>query len=167
MKSDYVVVVADGTRARFFTLESAAQRSVESSPSLIEHDDLVNAEHDQGGRDKYSSTRTGLGSNPHGRPSHGFDDHRDRHEQAHEGRFAHDVTARAVSLAQQHHAAHLVLAAEKHMLGLLRDALNIPVKSGIEVHELAKDLTKFSPFQVHDHIAAAGVVPERQGPKVG
>lgn len=51
------------------------------------------------------------------------------------------------------------------MLGLLRDALKIPVKSGIEVSELAKDLTKLAPAQVYDHLAVAGVVPARHGPK--
>ena len=167
MDSDYLVVVADGTCARFFTLDAAAQPSLESGPHLTEHDDLVNAEHKQGGGDKYSTTRTGLNLNPRGGPSHGYDDHRAQHEQEHERRFAVDVTTRAVSLAQQHQAGHLILAAERHMLGLLRDALKIPVKSGIKVRELAKDLTKMTPAQVHDHLAAAGVVPARHGPKVG
>ena len=167
MKSDYLVVVADGTCARFFTLEAAAQPSVESGPHLRERDDLVNTEHEQGGRDKYSTTRTGLNLNPHGGPSHGYDDHRAHHEQEHERRFARDIAARALSLAQEHHAGHLVLTAEKHMLGLLRDALKIPVKSGIDFRELAKDLTKLTPTQVHEHLAAAGVLPARHGPKVG
>ena len=167
MESGYLVVVADGTCARFFTLDAAAQPSLESGPHLSEHEDLVNAEHKQGGRDKYSSTRTGLNLNPRGGPSHGYDDHRAQHEQEHERRFAVDVTARAVSLAQQHQARCLVLAAERHMLGLLRDALQIPVKSGIEVRELAKDLTKMTLAELHDHLAAAGVVPVRHGPKVG
>lgn len=167
MQNDYLVVIADGTCARFFTLDAAAQPSVESGPHLLEHDDLVNPEHEQGGGDKYSSTRTGVNLNPRGGPSHGYDDHRTQHEQEHERRFAHEIAARALALAQENHAGHLVLTAEKHMLGLLRDALEIPVKSGIEVHELAKDLTKLIPTQLHDHLAAAGVVPARHGPKAG
>jgi len=166
MKIDYLVVVADGTCARFFSLEAAVQPSVESGPHLLELDDLVNPEHEQGGGDKHSSTRTGLNLNQRGGPSHGYDDHRAQHEQEHERRFARDIAARAIALAQQHHAAHLVVTAEKHMLGLLRDALKIPAKSGIEVRELAKDLTKLKPTQVHDHLATAGVVPARLGPKV-
>lgn len=164
MKRDYLVVVADGTCARFFTLESAAQSSVESGPHLLEHDDLVNTEHEQAGGDKYSTTRTGVNLNPRGGPSHGYDDHRAQHEQEHEHRFARDIAARAVSLAQENHAGHLVLTAERHMLGLLRDALKIPVKSGIELRELAKDLTKLAPTQIHEHLAAAGVLPARHGP---
>ena len=167
MNRDYLVVVADGTCARFFTLESAAQPSVESGPHLLEHDDLVNTEHEQAGGDKYSSTRTGLNLNQHGGPSHGYDDHRAQHEQEHERRFARDIAARAVSLAQENHAGHLVLTAERHMLGLLRDALKIPVKSGIEVRDLAKDLTKLTPKQIHEHLATAGVLQARQGPKLG
>ena len=167
MKLDYLVVVADGTCARFFTLESAVQPSFESGPHLLEHDDLVNPEHEQAGGDKYSSTRTGVNLNPHGGPSHGYDDHRAQHEQEHERRFARDIAARALSLAQENRAGHLVLTAERHMLGLLRDALKIPVKSGIEVRELAKDLTKLAPTQIHEHLATAGVLQARHGPKVG
>lgn len=165
MESDYLVVVADGTCARFFSVEAAAQPAVQSGPHLLEHDDLVNPEHEQGGRDKYSTTRTGLNLNPRGGPSHGYDDHRAQHEQEHERRFAREIATRAVSLAQEYCAGHLVLTAERHMLGLLRDALKIPVKSGIEVSELAKDLTKLTPAQVYDHLEAAGVVPARHGPK--
>lgn len=167
MESDYLVVVADGTCARFFTLEAAVQRSVASGPHLLEHDDLVNPEHEQGGGDKYSSTRTGFNLNTHGGPSHGYDDHRAQHEQEHERRFAREITARAVSLAQENRAGHLVLTAERHMLGLLRDALKIPVKSGIEVRELAKDLTKLTPTQIHEHLATSGVLPASHMPKPG
>ena len=54
------------------------------------------------------------------------------------------------------------------MLGLLRNALKIPAKSGIEVREPAEDLTKLRPAQMmHDHLAAAGMVPARQGPRLG
>lgn len=167
MESEYLVVVADGTRARFFTLEAAALPSLESSPRLTEHEDLVNVEHKQGGHDKYSSTRTGINLNPRGGPSHGYDDHRAQQEQEHERRFAADITARALSLAQQQHAGHLVLAAESHMLGLLRDALKIPAKSGIDVHDLAKDLTRLTTTQLHDQLAAAGLVPVRHEPQGG
>lgn len=166
MNRDYLVVVADGTRARFFTLESAAHAPMESGPHLLEHDDLVNPEHKQAGGDKYSSTRTGVNLNPRGGPSHGYDDHRAQHEQEHERHFAKDVVVHAVTLAQENQAGFLVLAAEKRMLGLLRDALRIPVKSGIEVRELAKDLTRLTPIQVHEHLAKAGLLKSRQGSSV-
>jgi protein required for attachment to host cells len=167
MESEYLIVVGDGTRARFFTLEAAALPPLESSPRLMEHEDLVNAEHMQGGHDKYSSTRTGINLNPRGGPSHGYDDHRAQQEQEHERRFAADITARALSLAQQHRATQLVLVAEPHMLGLLRDALKIPAKSGIDVRDLAKDLTKLTTTQLHGQLAAAGLVPARHEPQGG
>jgi protein required for attachment to host cells len=166
MEIDYLVVVADGARARFFTVEPATQPFVESDPRLIEQEDLANTEHEQGGRDKYSSTRTGVNLNPRGGPSHGYDDHRTRHEQEHERRFAEDIAARAISLAQKHRIRHLVVTADSRMLGSLRDALEIPVKLGIEVRELAKDLTKLTSTQLHEHLAAAGVVQARHMPKV-
>jgi protein required for attachment to host cells len=166
MDIDYLVIVADGARARFFTVEPVTQPFAEAGPRLIEQDDLANTEHEQGGRDKYSSTRTGVNLNPRGGPSHGYDDHRARREQAHVHRFAEDIAARAISLAQKHHVRHLVVTAERRMLGSLREALEIPVKLGIEVRELAKDLTKLTSTQLHEHLTAAGVVQVRHIPKV-
>jgi protein required for attachment to host cells len=159
MRHDYLVVVADGTCARFFTLEPATLPELESGPRLVEHDDLVNTEHRLHGRDKYSATRTGSRVNPGGGSTHGVDDHRDKQEQEHERRFAADVTARAVELALASRAGRLVLAAEDQMLGLLRDTLKLPAKPELEVHELAKDLVKLSPTELQEHLAAAGVLP--------
>ena len=47
------------------------------------------------------------------------------------------------------------------MLGLLRKALDNPAKSGLEVRELVRQLTKFTPTQIHGHMAAAGLAPAR------
>lgn len=131
MRHDYIVVVADGTRARFFTLVPATHPEVDSGPRLVEHDDLVNI----------------------------VDDHRERHEAEYARRFAAEIMGRAVDLAQKNHVEHLVLAAEKHMLGLLRKTLKLPARLGIEVHELARDLVTLSPAVLHEHIAAAGLMP--------
>lgn len=163
MKQGYLVVVADGTDARVFTLETPAQPSVESGPHLVEHTDLVDTEHRLHGRDKYSTTRADFKPNPGGGPIHGYDDHRDRHDREHERRFAADVIARAVALAQAKHATHLVICAEPRMLGLLHDALSLPAKSGITVSELASDLVKLAPDEIHAHLATAGMLPARHG----
>lgn len=163
MTKSYCIVVADGTRARFFTLDD--DPTVVSGPELAEQEDLANPEHKLHGRDKYSTTRTGSNLNPNKGPAHGYDDHRDKEEREHERRFAHDIASHAVGLAQRRQVQRLVVVAEKRMLGLLRDELVLPPKSGIELRELAKDLTRLAPAELQSHLAQAGLVPARQTPR--
>ena len=165
MKNSFCIVVADGSRARLFTLEDGT--STAPGPELVEQEDLANPEHKLAGRDKYSTTRTGSNLNPQKGPAHGYDDHRDKEEREHERRFAHDIASHAVALAQRQQAGHLVVVAEKRMLGLLRDALVLPPKSGIELSELAKDLTQLAPTELQAHLAEAGLVPPRQAAPIG
>ena len=161
MKNNYCILVADGTRARLFTLAGGKA----PGPDLVEHEDLANPEHKLAGRDKYSTTRTGSNLNPQKGPAHGYDDHRDKEEREHERRFAREVAGRAVALAQRQHSYQLVVVAEKRMLGLLRETLVLPASSGIELRELAKDLTRLSIPELQGHLAEAGMVPARQAPR--
>ena len=50
MKYSYCIVVADGSRARLFTLDAGAPDT--PGPDLVEHEDLANPEHKLAGRDK-------------------------------------------------------------------------------------------------------------------
>jgi hypothetical protein len=50
------------------------------------------------------------------------------------------------------------------MLGLLRQHLDIIRKRGIEVNGLAKDMTKFSPKQIHDYLAKEQLLPACKRP---
>jgi len=165
MKNSYCIVVADGARARLFTLDDSVLEP--PGPDLVEREDLANPEHKLAGRDKYSTTRTGSNLNPQKGPAHGYDDHRDKEEREHERRFAHDIASHAVALAQRERSYQLVVVAEKRMLGLLRETLVLPAKSGIELRELAKDLTQLSATELQAHLAEAGLVPARQAPQVG
>jgi protein required for attachment to host cells len=165
MKNSYCIVVADGTRARLFTLDDGVTDA--PGPDLVEQEDLANPEHKLAGRDKYSTTRTGSNLNPQKGPAHGYDDHRDKEEREHERRFAHDIASRAVALAERQHAGHLVVVAEKRMLGLLRETLVLPPNSRIKLTELAKDLTQLAATPLQAHLADAGLIPARQAPQVG
>ena len=165
MKNSYCIVVADGARARLFTLDDSVLEP--PGPDLVEREGLANPEHKLAGRDKYSTTRTGSNLNPQKGPAHGYDDHRDKEEREHERRFAHDIAGHAVALAQRQRSYQLVVVAEKRMLGLLRETLVLPAKSGIEVRELAKDLTRLSATELQAHLAGAGMLPARQAPQVG
>lgn len=159
MKHHYLVVVADGAGARIFTLDSAPNMTVESGPRLVECADMINTEHRLHGRDKYSTTRPDYSPNTGGGPIHGYDDHRERQDREHDRQFAAMVAERSVALALEYHATHLVIVAEKRMLGLMRDAVKLPAKSGIAVSELASDLVRFAPDHIQAHLVTAGLLP--------
>lgn len=164
--SEYCVVVSGGARARFFTLEPVDFPELESGPKLIDKGELLNPEKETAGRDLYTDLRTGRSRAPRGGPSHGYDDHRKQHEDEFDRRFARRVLQKARRLAKENRARRIVMAAPARMLGLLRqDLAGIP-KEGIEVHKVAKDMSKFSPRQIHDHLARKQLLPAYRRPGI-
>ena len=162
--SEYVVVVADGSRARFFTLEPAEIPEIEGGPNLVEREDLANPERELPDRELWSEPKTGRNRAPNGGPAHGYDDHRAQHEAEYERRFARTVAERTVALANANGTRRVVIAAEKRMLGFLRNELGALARAGIEVREVARDLSKLAARQIHEHLAKEGVLPRRRNP---
>ncbi|HHM04961.1 MAG TPA: host attachment protein [Gammaproteobacteria bacterium] len=163
--SDYCVIAVDGSRARFFTLVPAAQPEVESGPNLVEDSEaLINTETDMSGKEKWSDMKTGRNMS-NGGQAHGYDDHRDQHDDEFKRRFAKQVAGEAVRFAQAHNARHLVIAAEKRMLGFLRETLKCPPKAGFTVSELAKDVSWLSPHDIHALLAKDNLLPPRRAPR--
>jgi len=162
--SEYVVVVADGSRARFFTLEPAEIPEMEGGPNLVEREDLANPEREAHDRELWSELKTGRNRAPNGGPAHGYDDHRMQHEAEFERRFARTVAERAAELARANGTRRVVLAAEKRMLGFLRNELGTLQKAGVEVREVPRDLSKLAPRQIHEHLAREGALPRRRSP---
>lgn len=160
--SDYCVVVADSSRARFFTLESSEVPGVESGPNLVEHKDMDNPEAPAPGRETWTDAKSGRNTARGGGPAHGYDDHRDNHEEEFNRRFAKHIAERAVEVARQHNARCLVLVAANRMLGLLRENLAIPPGAKIDVRETAKDLVRLNANEIHEHLGGAGLVPARK-----
>ncbi len=158
------VVVAGGSRARFFTLEEAKHPEIQSGPNLLEINDLVNPERDVHDSELWSETKPGRNRNTAGGPAHGYDDHRNQHADEFERRFARDVAQEAARMTNNQNSKNLVLVAQKRMLGFLRDAMAPLAKSGIKIHELAKDLSKLPPQQVHEHLAKEALLPKRLPP---
>ncbi|MCC6208499.1 MAG: host attachment protein [Gammaproteobacteria bacterium] len=156
----YCVIVADRARARFFCLDPAAVPELESGPNLVEIRDLINPEASLPGRETWSETRSGCNM-ARGGSAHGYDDHRDSHEEEFNRRFARRIAAGAHELLRQYRPRRLVLAASSHMLGLLRGALTLPAGSNIEVREAGKDLTHMPPLEIQRHLAGAGLMPGR------
>lgn len=157
--SDYCAVVTDAARARLFTLEPVEFPEVQSGPRLIEREAFVNPEKDLPESELFSTSKAGRNRAPQGGPSHGYDDHRSQHTDEYERRFARVVADETMKLAQAHGARQVVLAAQPRMLGFLRQELDTLTRNGIEVRELAKDLSKLSATQVHDHLAKEKLLP--------
>ena len=161
---EYCLVVADGTRARFFSFEATQLPDMESGPNLIEKKDLINPEAETAGRDIWTDPKSGRNTTSGSGMTHGYDDHRDKHMDEFLRRFAGQISNEAVRLAQEQKAKHLILISSKRMLGFLRDSLVVPPKIDITVNELAKDLTHLSADELHVHLDSAGLIPKRRRP---
>jgi len=157
--SKYCVVVADGARARLFSLREP--EIGEYGPDLVEFSDLANAEIEASGKEIYSDNKSGRNAAPAGAGAHGYDDHRDKHIEESERRFAKQVAAAAADAVVQQSSGCLVVAADPQMMGHLREAMGASV-SGIKVKEVVKNLTKLGVQELQEHLAADHMLPARQ-----
>ncbi len=154
--SPYCVVVADSTRAHYFSLRPTAHAG-SATPAVVEHRaDLVrnalpapNATGDQGDIDLRRAASGGPGRN---------DDASDMNwQREHERQFATEVIETCADYCREWDAGAVVLVAEKHMLGLLRQRTDL--LEDLEVLELCRDLVDLDDSIVHARLAAAGMVP--------
>jgi protein required for attachment to host cells len=160
--ANYCVVVTSGAHARFFTLKTSGAPVLESGSKLIERGELSNPEKEIPGRDLYADPKSGRSRAPHGGPTHGYDDHRSQHEDECDRRFASEVLKKADGFARAEQAGQVVLIAPARMLGCLRQHLEIILKQGMKVHELAKDISKLHSAEIHDYLAKEGLLPARK-----
>jgi protein required for attachment to host cells len=161
--AQYCVVVTNGAHARFFTLQPAEFPELESGPNLVEHNHLINAERESHNNELWSEAKTGRNRAPNGGPAHGYDDHRTRHEDEYERRFANNIAEECSRLSRSQRASDVVLVSQKRMLGFLRGAMETRM-NGVNTHEVAKDLSKLSPHDLHAHLARENVLPPRRTP---
>jgi protein required for attachment to host cells len=160
--SHFCVVVADGARARFFSLVPARHPSVESGPKLVEQDALVNEDFRLGRAAdgvpvKDRSRRAS--SSSHARAE---DTAEMRRRQDIERKFAGKIVAEAGKRAQAMKAKVVVFAADKKMLGLLRKEET--ALHGLEVREIGMDLTRFEPGPLHKKLADNKLIPPELPP---
>lgn len=148
----YLVAVVDGAHARFFSLTADEFSEVElSSPHLNEHSSLNNTE-------KPMATK-GANNNLIGRKHHG---HRHEKTTQHEEinrRFANKVAQHIGTLAESFNGHHLILVAEPHILGHLRDSLSHQVATKMSIYELAKDLCRLSAHDLEKYLISKQVLP--------
>ena len=148
----YLVAVVDGAHARFFTLAAAEfSDQGQSGPHLTEHSSLNNIE-------KPIATK-GVSNNQIGRKHHG-----NRHEKTTQlteinRRFASKVVQHVVTIVQRVPAHQLVLVAEPHILGALRESASGQLPSAMTVSELAKDLCRLKAHELHKYLANKQVLP--------
>ncbi|GAB4353109.1 MAG: host attachment protein [Gammaproteobacteria bacterium] len=161
--SDCFVVVAAGSCARFFTLEPAEFPEMESGPNLVEQHRIENEEWTFHGDEVYSDTKSGRNRGRGGAGAHGYDDHRNQHHDEIERRFARDIAEEMQRITKKYHPKKIVLVAQKKLLGNLRGNLQTN-GSEVVIEELAKDLCKFGPNEVHQHLAKAKLLPPRRSP---
>lgn len=157
-----IVVVANGSRARFFSLRPAETPEYESSPCMVEHETLVNPEQAAAGRELWSDSKSGSNRGGGGGGVHRYDDHREQHRVEYERRFVQSVAGEAANLARNQGAERLVVTADNRMLGMLRNELHR--SNGFEIKEVAKDYSKFSPHELHEQLASMNLIPPRRKP---
>ena len=133
------VVVADRARARFLLLEPSEHRT-KTLHALREIEALANPEGELRGNEVFSNTRSGSNRAPHG-VTYEYDDHRTRHREEVERRFAKRIVSRVVSFAHRADVNKVVLVAEPHLLGLLRPSLADNFPPNITLVELSEDLS--------------------------
>ncbi|AFY75788.1 MAG: host attachment protein [Hydrococcus sp. C42_A2020_068] len=156
-----VVAVIDGTKARFFILEQAEVPEYQSGPNLVEKDSLANTANELHGKDLWSTTKTGRNRGAAGQ-AHGYDDHRQNHLNEFERSFAKEIVNKIVELTQAYHAQKLLLVAEPQILGLLREAIAPHLPKHLKIQELAKDLCKLKPLELHQYLADKELLPARK-----
>ena len=159
----YCVVVTNGARARFFTLEPSAVPELESGPNLIEQTQIDNPFREMHGEELWSTTNSGRNRAAIGGPAHGYDDHREQHRDEYERRFANSVAEECCRLSHTRKASDVVIVSQKRMLGFLRAAMESRM-NGVRTTEIAKDLSKLSPIQLHEHLARDNLLPPRRSP---
>lgn len=140
------VVVADGQHASIYLLEEA--KELVSGSRLVQQAELVNADNAAHGLDapgKRSERNTSRQSGP----MHPYGAKRQQHRLEIDRRFAQEAAGQACSLVRDWKQGTLLVVAEPHMLGLMRDALHGRLEGGIELKELARDYTHLTPSKLH------------------
>jgi len=161
--TQYCVVVTNGAHARFFTLQQSEIPELESGPNLIEQQQLSNPQKETQGAALWSDAKSGRNRSANGGQAHGYDDHRSQHQDEYERRFAASIADECARLSQSSKASDVVLVSQKRMLGFLRSAMESKL-NGVNLQELAKDLSKLSPHDLHEHLAREQLLPRRRSP---
>ena len=154
------IAVVDASRARLFSFSADAGAS-ENEPQLREVEDLASpARRQRSGQLFSESGTTGIRTTT-GHASARVD-HREAHLADIDTKFAHAIMARFCAVIDEAGATTAMIVASPNMLGLLRPLTAPLTTRGIEITDLALDLTRETPSQLHDHLTSRGLLPARR-----
>ena len=162
--NDLCIVVADGARARLFFVEPDGPRK---GGRLVEQAALNQPDLRALGTSVTGRPRTETNTNRQAGPMHPMGAQRDRHRLDIERRFASSIAETTAGLVDGWAKGTVVLVAEPHMLGQLRESVRNVLKAGIAMKELARDFAGLTPAEIYDRLAQSGVVRDstRNGPR--
>lgn len=151
------VIVADAKRARFFDIVASEAPRVKFR--LAERTALTDSEVGARGQSVTGRPRTETNTNRDAGPVHPVGAQRERHRLELESRFGNEIAGRAGEITRDWKAGVVVLVADPHMLGLVRESVRSALPRDIELKELAKDYTRLSAADLVDELAAKNLVP--------
>ncbi|MGF1603966.1 MAG: host attachment protein [Thermosynechococcaceae cyanobacterium] len=155
--SQCLVIVVNKTKARFLSLKEPEPLE-QGDAHLVEQQELLNPIQSQMGRELWANPKSG-GNRAGTFQVHGYDDHRQKHLDEFDRRFAQaigDEINSSIHLSQNH---RVLLVAESQVLGYLRQALDLP--KTVAVRELAKDLGKLPPQEIYSYLLNKQILPWR------
>lgn len=165
MTNSSCVVVCAGGQARLFTLEPAELPELESGPNLVPREEVSSELVGEHGAALWSDLKTGRNRSAAAGATHGYDDHRERHAEEYDRRFAQQVAERTLAMAHHRQVRQVILVAHGQCLGHLRQAFQGQFRNGTDLVEVTKDLGKLKPHEIHAHLARERLLPERSGPR--
>jgi protein required for attachment to host cells len=162
------IMTADGGRARFITAEVLEDTSLEGSPKLLEHDTLAHPLGAKPAREVFSDRPSRKPSGAGGRGvGSATDDHRGRHEDEDQRRFARQMLDAAERFVNEQRPKRLVILAAPRLLGLLRGELSTRRWRDLDVVEMPDDLSAKSLPDIQQILTKRGVLPKPQLPESG
>lgn len=156
---DVNVVLVDAARARFFVDRYVPDPPQRAGRRLEEVADLVNPAARLSDEETFTESRPGTQRAPAGASAHGMSDHREAHRDENDKRFAAIIVEHAERLCKGEGAPRLLVAADPRMLGFLRPLTERLGKSGIEVRDVAKDLSRMVPDQAREVLVKGDLLP--------
>lgn len=165
LPSRLCIAVADASRARLFSFEQVEAPPGVRSQDLRERVSLVDPARRRRPSELFSDTRPGSdrapGSGRHAGRTFAFDDHREAAQRKMDRDFAADIADAIDRVTREHGCTRMILAASPRMLGMLREQMG-PLAAGVELHEIDRNLVHLSNAELHDDLAARGLMPERE-----
>ncbi|MFQ4142879.1 host attachment protein [Chlorogloeopsis sp. ULAP02] len=156
-----LVAVINGTRARFLTLEQPELPEYESGPNLVEHKSLFNPVKELQGKELWASVKTGRNQGQ-GSQAHAYDDGRQEHLNEFERRFAGAIANEIANINKSKRIQRLLLIAEPHILGVLREVVAPLLPKNLQIQDLAKDLCKLKSKDIYEYLANKNLLPTRR-----